>query len=188
MNVLKGHADVRAVRSLVRDSDVDILALQEVTTEWLDKARVSAIAQRLPFELSEVVPFAAASGSALFSCTPLRGHDTIEGTAFKNLRAVTDLPGARAAKVLTIHTKPHPPETPGTGSRTPTPSPTICTNSVTGRSSRPAAPTPPGTRHASVVSCGTATATPVNRPGPGTCRHIRPTAGSATSPSSALTT
>ncbi|GAB05618.1 endonuclease/exonuclease/phosphatase (EEP) superfamily protein YafD [Gordonia amarae] len=103
VNVLKGHADVRAVESLVRDSDVDILALQEVTTEWLDKARVSAIAQRLPFELSEVVPFAAASGSALFSRTPLRGHDTIEGTAFKNLRAVTDLPGARAAKVLTIH-------------------------------------------------------------------------------------
>jgi len=103
VNLLKGNGDLSAVEKLVRDSGADILSLQEVTTEWLDKARVSAIAQRLPFELSEVVPFAAASGSALFSRTPLRGHDTIEGTAFKNLRAVTDLPGARAAKVLTIH-------------------------------------------------------------------------------------
>ncbi|HMS77074.1 endonuclease/exonuclease/phosphatase family protein [Gordonia sp. (in: high G+C Gram-positive bacteria)] len=103
VNLLKGHADLGAVEALVRDSGADILSLQEVTTDWLDRARVSGIAQRLPYEHSEVVPFAAAAGSALFSRTPLRGHGVLDDTAFKNLRAVTDLPGARGTRVLVIH-------------------------------------------------------------------------------------
>ena len=49
------------------------------------------------------VPFAAAAGSALLSRTPLRDRDIIDDTAFKNLRGVTDLPGARATRVLAIH-------------------------------------------------------------------------------------
>ncbi|WP_246221872.1 MULTISPECIES: endonuclease/exonuclease/phosphatase family protein [Gordonia] len=103
VNLLKGNGDLSAVEKLVRDSGADILSLQEVTTEWLDKARVSGLAQRLPFEQSEVVPFAAAAGSALLSRTPLRDRDIIDDTAFKNLRGVTDLPGARATRVLAIH-------------------------------------------------------------------------------------
>ena len=52
VNLLKGHADLGAVEALVRDSGADILSLQEVTTDWLDRARVSGIAQRLPYEHS----------------------------------------------------------------------------------------------------------------------------------------
>ncbi|WP_238419844.1 endonuclease/exonuclease/phosphatase family protein [Gordonia sp. 'Campus'] len=100
-NLLFGGADIAALEKIVADADPDLVSLQEVTPEALDKVRRSGIGRSLPHEFA--IPYTYAAGTAMFGRQPLRDRYNIPGTVLHNLQARTDLPGAADTQVLAVH-------------------------------------------------------------------------------------
>ncbi|WP_439029261.1 endonuclease/exonuclease/phosphatase family protein [Gordonia terrae] len=100
-NLLFGGADIAALEKIVADADPDLVSLQEVTPEALDKVRLSGIGRSLPHEFA--IPYTYAAGTAMFSKQPLRDRYNIPGTVLHNLQARTDLPGAADTAVIAAH-------------------------------------------------------------------------------------
>ncbi|MBD0860021.1 endonuclease/exonuclease/phosphatase family protein [Gordonia sp. zg691] len=100
-NLLYGGGDLGALEKIVADADPDLVALQEVTPEALERVRGSAISRKLPHSFA--IPYPGAAGTALFSRQPLVEQYNIPGTVMHNLRARTDLPGAARTQVLAVH-------------------------------------------------------------------------------------
>ncbi|MEE4023243.1 endonuclease/exonuclease/phosphatase family protein [Gordonia sp. PKS22-38] len=100
-NLLFGGADVDALASQVRAADADLLSVQEMTPEALERLRDSPIGELLPYDYA--VPGHTALGTGLFSRTPLSGQAEIEDTVLHNLGATTDLPGAPGTRVFALH-------------------------------------------------------------------------------------
>ncbi|MDS1115664.1 endonuclease/exonuclease/phosphatase family protein [Gordonia westfalica] len=100
-NLLFGGGDIGALEKIVADADPDMVSLQEVTPEALERLRGSEIARRLPNEFA--IPYPQAAGTALFAKRALSDQFNIPDTILHNLQARTDLPGAPGTHVLAIH-------------------------------------------------------------------------------------
>lgn len=100
-NLLFGGGDLGVLGKIVADADPDLLSLQEVTPEALERLRRSEIGRALPHQFA--IPYTYAAGTALFSKKPLDERYNIPGTVLHNLQARTDLPGAAGTQVLAIH-------------------------------------------------------------------------------------
>ena len=101
-NLLFGQADVDQLADVVTREGVDLASLQEVTPESLARLNASGVARELPY--SYAVPGTFAMGTAIFSRTPLSGQGEIDpNTVLHNLKARTDLPGARDTQVFAMH-------------------------------------------------------------------------------------
>ncbi|MCG7632526.1 MULTISPECIES: endonuclease/exonuclease/phosphatase family protein [Gordonia] len=100
-NLLFGGGDIAALEKIVADADPDLVSLQEVTPEALERLRRSEIGRALPHEFA--IPYSYAAGTAMFSKMPLDERYNIPGTVLHNLQARTDLPGAAGTQVLAIH-------------------------------------------------------------------------------------
>lgn len=68
-NLRLGGADVASIVELVREAEVDVLALQELTVEAETALLVHGLAEELPYRVSE--PGRWASGSAVYARLPL---------------------------------------------------------------------------------------------------------------------
>ncbi|MCZ0913758.1 endonuclease/exonuclease/phosphatase family protein [Gordonia amicalis] len=100
-NLLFGGGDIGVLEKIVAEADPDLVSLQEVTPEALERIRGSEIARRLPNEFA--IPYPQAAGTALFTRQPLSEQFNIPDTILHNLQARTDLPGAPGTQVLAIH-------------------------------------------------------------------------------------
>ena len=69
LNVKGGRADPDAVLHSLRQLQVDILAVQEMTADWLDALQQAGITEVLPF--SHTDPRAGSAGSGLWARWPL---------------------------------------------------------------------------------------------------------------------
>ncbi len=68
-NLLFGGGDIGVLEKIVAEADPDLVSLQEVTPEALERIRGSEIARRLPNEFA--IPYPQAAGTALFTRQPL---------------------------------------------------------------------------------------------------------------------
>jgi endonuclease/exonuclease/phosphatase (EEP) superfamily protein YafD len=68
-NLLVGGADPARILAVVREQRVDVLAVQEMTPEWLAAADAAGLGTELPQRF--VAPASLAEGSAIFSRLPL---------------------------------------------------------------------------------------------------------------------
>ncbi|WP_040526836.1 endonuclease/exonuclease/phosphatase family protein [Gordonia paraffinivorans] len=100
-NLLFGGADIDALEQIVASADADLVSLQEVTPQALQRIRNGTIPRQLPHEFAE--PAAYATGTALFSKEPLTDTSVVPDTALRNLQARTDLPGAPGTQVFAMH-------------------------------------------------------------------------------------
>ncbi len=104
-NMLFGGADPGTLLALVRDRDVDVLALQEYTSgaeAALDRAGLGTL---LPYR--ETHPSAGGGGSALYARFPLRdGGVRANGCGFQQAYATVEVPGARPVLVESAHPSP----------------------------------------------------------------------------------
>ncbi|MHC3000759.1 endonuclease/exonuclease/phosphatase family protein [Gordonia sp. GN26] len=100
-NLLFGGGDIGALEEIVAEADPDMLSLQEVTPEALQRIRGGEIARLLPNEFA--IPYSYAAGTALFTKATLSDRFNIPDTILHNLQARTDLPGAPGTHVLAIH-------------------------------------------------------------------------------------
>ena len=99
-----GGADPEVVVSLVRDREVDLLTVNELTAAGIDGLTRAGLDELLPHRY--LAPGELASGTGIWSRFPL--SDTVEhdGFVFRQLSAVADVPGAGPVAVHAFHPVP----------------------------------------------------------------------------------
>ncbi len=90
-NIQVGAGDAEVLAKLVRNNNVDVLAVLEVTDEAAQRISASTIAVDLPHAL--VRPAALANGAALYSRHPLKNTGVVPGFVMTALTAVAAVPG-----------------------------------------------------------------------------------------------
>ncbi|MES0837146.1 endonuclease/exonuclease/phosphatase family protein [Nocardiopsis tropica] len=113
LNALGGGADVAEVVALVRDREVTVLALQEVTPDLLEALSEAGLDDLLPHTVDHSA--AGVHGSSVHAALPLTDlGDAAAGTgAFAMPRAGMEVPGySFPVEVVSVH--PLPPLAPGT--------------------------------------------------------------------------
>jgi endonuclease/exonuclease/phosphatase (EEP) superfamily protein YafD len=107
-NIYLGLADTAALVRTVRDRDVDILTVSELTGDAARRLTADGIDQELPY--SFVRPRQGGGGTGLYSRYPLRDGVALPGFALTNLRATVDIPDTSPTAVYALHPLPPFPE------------------------------------------------------------------------------
>jgi endonuclease/exonuclease/phosphatase family metal-dependent hydrolase len=105
-NLNLGGADVEPIVELVRAHRVDILGVQELTSEARSGLRRAGLEELLPE--SELMPLPGSSGGGLYARLRLRALAPVElgPGGFATPRAIVRLPGASALEVVSAHPRP----------------------------------------------------------------------------------
>ncbi|MFI8565647.1 endonuclease/exonuclease/phosphatase family protein [Rhodococcus sp. NPDC078407] len=91
VNVAHGDADAAAIVDAVRDNDVDVLAVQELTPEEETDLQEAGIDDLLPFSFTAALP--VADGTGLWSRTPLTEGTRLGDFGFVPVQARTTVDG-----------------------------------------------------------------------------------------------
>ncbi len=108
-NIQLGQGDIAELAKLVRENEVDVLAVEELTPAAAARIASSTIAADLPH--SFVRPAELAYGTALYSRYPLSSTASVPGFALATLTAVAAVPGRGDVQLFAVH--PVPPTAPG---------------------------------------------------------------------------
>ncbi|GAB16635.1 hypothetical protein GOEFS_009_00020 [Gordonia effusa NBRC 100432] len=100
-NLLFGQADVGDVLEQVRSRDVDLLSVQEMTPESLQRLRSGGIEKELPHSYVMAGPVAA--GTGIFSRHPLSEMRKVDTMILGNLIARVELPGVGPTWFAAVH-------------------------------------------------------------------------------------
>lgn len=103
-NLHLGQADVQTVLDQVKQNDVDVLSLQELTPDFVRQLERGGINNLLPYRLFEAE--AGGSGSGLASKYPLDQVQLADRASFAQPSAIVDLPGVVDPDVMAVHTMP----------------------------------------------------------------------------------
>lgn len=103
-NILFGHADPDAVVKTVRDNGVEVLTLEELTTEAVERLRVAGLEDALPYFHLE--PDVGGLGSGVFSKYPLQDASKLPGYVNNNIRATLVHPERGPITVFQFHPVP----------------------------------------------------------------------------------
>lgn len=104
-NVHLGDADAESIVDLVRDGDVDLLSVQELTDSEAERLRAAGIDRLLPEQHLRPTP-AGSSGAGLYTRFPLRPRAEVPGGISRMVRALVRVPGAAPLDVVAVHTYP----------------------------------------------------------------------------------
>lgn len=102
-NVTVGAVPPEAVVEIVRDRDVDLLSIQELTPEFDARLRAAGIEDLLPEDV--VAPVAGATGTGLYARLPLRETEAPRGGPFEQVAAATSWRGV-AFEAVSVHPPP----------------------------------------------------------------------------------
>lgn len=97
VNAAHGDADSDAIVAAVRDNDVDVLAVQELTPAEAEDLDTAGIADLLPHSVAAPLP--VADGTGLWSRTPLTDGVELEDFGFVPVRATTEIDGTEITLV-----------------------------------------------------------------------------------------
>jgi len=103
-NVLFGRADARAVVRLARERHVDVLSLQELTPEFVDRLDAAGIRRLLAGRVLSPRPWAA--GSGLMARGALRRVTAREAQPFAQPEAELTIAGGVALRLKAVHAPP----------------------------------------------------------------------------------
>jgi endonuclease/exonuclease/phosphatase (EEP) superfamily protein YafD len=101
LNVKSGRADPDSVLHSLRQLQVDILAVQEMTADWLDALQQAGITEVLPF--SHTDPRAGSAGSGLWARWPLTPLAPLPGMKNAAPRARVEPAGGQPVTVSVVH-------------------------------------------------------------------------------------
>lgn len=105
LNVYQGRADVQEIVNLVRDQRVEVLALEETTSSFVEALNKAGIEQYLPY--SQVASSDGKYGNGLWSATPLqnpRDDDVNSSASFMPGGTVSFDGGASSIRFVAVHT------------------------------------------------------------------------------------
>jgi endonuclease/exonuclease/phosphatase (EEP) superfamily protein YafD len=101
LNVKGGRADPASVLHSLRQLQVDILAVQEMTADWLRALQRAGITEVLPF--SQTDPRAGSAGSGLWTRWPLTPLAPLPGMKNAVPRARVEPAGGQPVTVTVVH-------------------------------------------------------------------------------------
>jgi endonuclease/exonuclease/phosphatase (EEP) superfamily protein YafD len=102
VNALTGLADVDAIVRAVREEQVDLLAVVEITPSLAARLTAAGLGGQLGHRRGE--PQWGGAGSMLWSRWPLADAPELTGTVFAQPRAVVQLPTGATVTVTVVHT------------------------------------------------------------------------------------
>ncbi|MEV6769760.1 endonuclease/exonuclease/phosphatase family protein [Nocardia sp. NPDC051030] len=100
-NLLFGKADADSVVQAVRDSGVEVLTLEELTPEILERLRRAGLGDVLPYDFTQASP--GGGGTAIFSRYPLQDGVKFDGFSMNQLRATMIHPSRGRVTVFAFH-------------------------------------------------------------------------------------
>ncbi|MEV0294873.1 endonuclease/exonuclease/phosphatase family protein [Nocardia sp. NPDC050710] len=100
-NLLFGGADVAEVVRTVRAEQVDLLTVEELTSEAVDRLAAAGIAEQLPHQYLQ--PGGGGAGTGIYSRYPLRDTRKYDGFVLHNLGATMDHPRRGPVAVFAFH-------------------------------------------------------------------------------------
>jgi endonuclease/exonuclease/phosphatase (EEP) superfamily protein YafD len=116
MNLLHGRAAGGDLVELARRTGADVLFLQELTEDAVNRLKQAGLSDLLPHEVIDVEGYRY-RGSGIYARYPLRDGLTIGPTYASQPTARLDLPAGRCAQLVCVH--PHPPIPPWHGPAAP---------------------------------------------------------------------
>lgn len=102
-NLTYGHADADEVVTMVRDRGIDVLAVQELTPDAVERLRAAGLEDLMPYSALDAAW--GAGGSGLWSRLPLSAAVSVEGMTFNAVRAETEVDG-RDIAMFSVHPMP----------------------------------------------------------------------------------
>lgn len=97
LNMRYGHADADAVVALVRDREVDVLALEELTPDAVDALKAAGLLAVMPYELVE--PREGFTGTGLYSRKPFLETKVLDGMTSVAVAATIESQGGELTVV-----------------------------------------------------------------------------------------
>ena len=103
-NVYKGRADAEQIVRLVRDEHVQVLALQETTSAFVDELNKAGIADYLPY--AKTASADGKYGNGVWSSTPLADpvKDEVNSSASFMPAGTVSLSNGKALRFVSVHT------------------------------------------------------------------------------------
>jgi endonuclease/exonuclease/phosphatase (EEP) superfamily protein YafD len=101
LNLHDGAADPQRVVDLVRDHDVDLLSLQEVTPQAAKALIANGLGDLLPYVAAR--PAGGAQGTSVWSRWPLTPQDVPNTLLFRQVAATLTVPGAGTLLFAAVH-------------------------------------------------------------------------------------
>jgi endonuclease/exonuclease/phosphatase (EEP) superfamily protein YafD len=101
VNVMGGAADPAAIVRIVRQHEVDVLAVQELTAPMVARLAAAGLGGVLPF--SHLDPRPGARGTGLWARWPLTPQPPVPGLTCATPRARIDPPGELAVTLTAVH-------------------------------------------------------------------------------------
>lgn len=105
-NLYFGEADADVVVRSVRDNDIELLTLEELTPEMLLRLEAAGLDAELPYRY--LAPLGGGAGGGIFSRHPLQDGVTLAGFELANLRATMLHPQRGPVTVFQFHPVPPP--------------------------------------------------------------------------------
>jgi endonuclease/exonuclease/phosphatase family metal-dependent hydrolase len=103
-NLYVGQADAVQIVKLVRENNVDVLSLQELSPAMSDDLLRAGINSVLPYRMFQ--PIRGGAGSGLASKYPLQEEPLADPATFAQPSAIIDLPGLIDPDILVVHVAP----------------------------------------------------------------------------------
>ncbi|MFD9736947.1 endonuclease/exonuclease/phosphatase family protein [Umezawaea sp. NPDC059074] len=104
INMLAGQANPTAIVNAIRNNQVDVLTLQELTTQAVTALDNAGLRDLLPNRVFQADP--TASGSGIASRYPLTAKSLTPPATMRQPAALVDLPGKQDIEVIAVHTLP----------------------------------------------------------------------------------
>ncbi|MFD6273408.1 endonuclease/exonuclease/phosphatase family protein [Nocardia asteroides] len=101
-NLLFGQADAGAVVATVRDNDVDVLTVEELTDDSIVRLRAAGLEERLPHFYLEPTR-SGGGGTGIYSRYPLRDNKKYDGFIMSNISATMEHPQRGPIAVFAFH-------------------------------------------------------------------------------------
>ncbi|MER7014953.1 endonuclease/exonuclease/phosphatase family protein [Saccharopolyspora sp. NPDC000359] len=102
INAYFGQADAEEIVELVRRNQVDVLSLQELTPELVDRLDAAGLGAQLPHRVFRAGP--KAEGSGIAARHPLRELDLVPDSTLAQPSALLMRPGSPPVEVVAVHT------------------------------------------------------------------------------------
>lgn len=100
INATLGQADADAIVSMVRDHEIDILAVEELTPREVDALRAAGLESELPY--SELAPQRGVEGTGLWSRLPMTAGESVPGLTSNMVRATVTV-SSESIAVYAVH-------------------------------------------------------------------------------------
>ena len=103
-NLMVGHTDPAAVVALVRDNDVDVLTIEELTQNQLDGLVIAGLERFLPYEAA--LPAAGAAGTGVWTKHAMTGVSVLAASTFHSIVVRTTTSTGDPVTVVAAHPRP----------------------------------------------------------------------------------